>query len=324
MIKIEPLQNHHLESLLALFNEETKQTSFLYKPLTLETFKDKFFPHQADNYDVLSFIILDDQLPLGFISGVTYPSRQKAYLTMVVVAASSRRQKLGTQLFHHFQDSVQKIEPSVKTIDIVFFNPIQFEWLIPDTNNHDHPNTPGVDTENQALPFFESLGFTVFAKQNSYYHSILNYTYSEDIQKRMANLKQEGIGFSLYDEHVHHGFNTFFQELNNDVWEKDLLLAATRKQPILIAHHNQKVIGFAGPLAVQPSLRGYFNGIGVSNEYRGKGVGKVLFSSLCFHLSQLGAHYMSLFTGETNPARKIYENEGFQIVRSWNNLRKEY
>lgn len=323
MIKIEALQNHHLESLQTLFNEETKQTSFVYKPLPLETFKNKFIPHQADGYDVLSFTILDNQLPVGFISGVTYPSRQKAYLTMVVIAASYRRQKLGSQLFRHFQDTICKKEPSMTTIDIVFFNPIQLEWLIPNTANHDHPNSPGVDTKSKAFSFFESLGFTVFAKQNSYYHSILNYTYTEDIQKRLENLRKEGIGFTLYDEHVHHGFKAFFQNLNNDVWEKDLLQAATLKQPILIAHHKQKVIGFAGPLAVQPSLRGYFNGIGVSSDYRGKGVGKVLFSSLCYHLSQLGAHYMSLFTGETNPARKIYENEGFQIVRSWNNLRKE-
>lgn len=32
---------------------------------------------------------------------------------------------------------------------------------------------------------------------------------------------------------------------------------------------------------------------------------------------------MSLYTGDTNPARHIYESSGFKIVRTWANMRKE-
>ena len=86
---------------------------------------------------------------------------------------------------------------------------------------------------------------------------------------------------------------------------------------------NGLVIGFSGPLKVQKSMRGYFTGIGIHSEYRGYGAGSVLFSALCKHLKDLGAHYMTLFTGENNPARHIYEREGFQIVRSWADMRKD-
>ena len=37
----------------------------------------------------------------------------------------------------------------------------------------------------------------------------------------------------------------------------------------------------------------------------------------------MGAGFMTLFTGETNPARNIYEAAGFSIVRSWTDMRRE-
>ena len=82
-------------------------------------------------------------------------------------------------------------------------------------------------------------------------------------------------------------------------------------------------MGFTGPLAVQPSGRGYFTGIAVHPDCRGGGAGKVLFSSLCESLRDMGAGYMTLFTGEANPARNIYEAAGFRIVRTWADMRKE-
>ena len=39
-------------------------------------------------------------------------------------------------------------------------------------------------------------------------------------------------------------------------------------------------------------------------------------------LKEQGASFMSLYTGEDNPARNIYEAAGFKIVRSWADMRK--
>ena len=41
-------------------------------------------------------------------------------------------------------------------------------------------------------------------------------------------------------------------------------------------------------------------------------------------LKERGARFMSLFTGETNRARSIYESAGFRIVKSWACMRKTY
>lgn len=49
--------------------------------------------------------------------------------------------------------------------------------------------------------------------------------------------------------------------------------------PVIIAEHNGKAVGFTGPIHVQESGRGYFAGIGVHSEYRKYGLGKALFST---------------------------------------------
>jgi len=74
---------------------------------------------------------------------------------------------------------------------------------------------------------------------------------------------------------------------------------------------------------VQPSGRGFFLGIGIHSDYRGVGAGKALFAALCKGLKGIGASFMTLFTGEENPARNIYEAAGFKIVKSWVVMRKE-
>jgi GNAT superfamily N-acetyltransferase len=171
--------------------------------------------------------------------------------------------------------------------------------------------------------FFKKHGYIEFAKQNSYYRNIERYTYSHLIEELIQSLKKNKIEISLYDQEKHHGFQELFDDLKNSYWQTEITQAVQDKKPVLVASHDGKIIGFTGPLRVQPSLRGYFAGIGVHQEYRGLGVGKVLFAALCKELSRLGAHYMSLFTGENNQARKIYERENFVIVRSWANMRKD-
>ena len=39
-------------------------------------------------------------------------------------------------------------------------------------------------------------------------------------------------------------------------------------------------------------------------------------------LKAMGASFMTLFTGENNPARNIYEAAGFTVVRTWADMRK--
>ena len=63
-------------------------------------------------------------------------------------------------------------------------------------------------------------------------------------------------------------------------------------------------------------------GIGVDPAHRGHGLGKLLFCKLCAALRDEGAAFMTLFTGENNPARNIYEAAGMRVVRCFSCMRK--
>lgn len=319
---IRALQPTDLKPLYDFWHQQINLQKLLYKPMDENTFQSKFYNNDLEKRIVTYLALRDDHI-IGCISGVIYPERNKTYLSMILVSQNHQHQSIASTLLNVFEQNVKDAPKAPKTIDIVFFNPIQFEWLIPNTPSHDHPNTPGVDIESDAFHFFQKRGYVQFAKQNSYYRSIEHYVYTDELQEDISLLKQKNIETTLYQQGVHNGFDELFEDLNNPHWRTEILSAVSNDQPVVIAHHQGRIIGFTGPLRVQHSLRGYFAGIGVHSEYRGYGIGKVLFSTLCLELSRLGATYMSLFTGETNPARKIYEKEHFEIVRSWANLRKE-
>ena len=321
-MSIKYMTNKDVDACLYLWKSLIKSGELLYKPLSKDEFVSKFL-QSNEQYEIKSYIYEDNNKIIGFASGVIVNKRNKAYITTIVVDPNYRRNSIGKQLLKAFETDVISNDIVIETIDMVFFNPVQFEWTVPDTNQHDHPNAPGVDAGSSGYKFLTSLGYTQFAKQNSYYRNIETYTYSDDMLSSIKHLEDNDITITFYDKEKHHGFTELFDNLNSIDWKKELTKAANNNQPILIAEHKGLVIGFTGPLRCQKSLRGFFSGIGVHSEYRGYGVGKVLFSSLCLELINLGAHYMTLFTGENNSARRIYEKEDFKIVRSWANMRKD-
>ena len=131
---------------------------------------------------------------------------------------------------------------------------------------------------------------------------------------------------TYYDRTKHTGLAELFDDLNNPGWKQAVLANDAKGEearPLLVAvHQGRTVCGYTGPLSVSPEGRGCFHGIGVHHAYRQHGAGKVLFSTLCMALREQGASFMSLYTGEDNPARNIYEAAGFKIVRSWAGMRK--
>src|SRR5690606_33552040 len=91
--------------------------------------------------------------------------------------------------------------------------------------------------------------------------------------------------------------------------------------PIVTALHNNKAIGFAGPMHISDDKRGIFYGIELNSEHRGLGLGKALFHILVDSLKNMDAEYMTLFTGRTNPARNIYMDAGFKLMHSFSTLK---
>ncbi len=308
---------------LHLWNTCSNEPDFLYKSLDEKTFRTKFMS-KNDVYETHTFVTYNNNDILGFVSGVHMIDNPTAYITFSLVRHDLRLQGIGSSLVKTLENCLSAPQKDTKRIDIIFFNPINLEWILPYTNIHDHPNAPGVDKSSAAYPFFQALGYIDFACQNSYYRDITTYQYSDKILNKIDDLKTNDIIITLFNHDKHHGYEELLNDLNSPFWKKEITDTLVNNSfPVLIAEKNGLVIGFAGPLKVQKSLRGYFTGIGIHSGYRGYGAGSVLFSNLCMHLKLIGSHYMTLFTGENNPARNIYEREGFKIVRSWANMRKE-
>lgn len=183
-----------------------------------------------------------------------------------------------------------------------------------------------MDVKSDSDLFFKNNGYRDIVYQNSYYRLLRDLHYSDEAHQRLEKLNQSDIHITSYHPTRHTGWDELFSNLNHPIWKSTIeenLASEDGGDPILIVEHEGQICGFEGPLSIEESRRGSFCGIGIRSDYRQSGAGKVLFSTLCKGLKELGAEYMTLFTGENNPARYIYESADFKIVRTWSDMRKE-
>lgn len=316
-----PLTRENASVACSLFNSSVTAGEMLYKPFQEKDFADFFLSAADTRQHQVCFLAGNGS---AFASGCWVDGEKKAYITMVLVRQDCRNRGLGRRILGELERALAR-ESGAFAFEIIFFNPMNLEWIIPKSGHHDHPNAPGVDIAGNGYLFFKNCGYRDFAYQNSYYLNLADYRMPDEIAGRAASLARDGITVTAFDATKHTGMEALLDNLGNDLWKREIMGEIRRPagaHPILIAEQNGTVCGFTGPLYVQPSGRGYFAGIGVHSAYRGRGIAKVLFNKLCNSQRQMGAKFMSLFTGENNPARNIYEAAGFRIVRTWADMRK--
>lgn len=315
---IKMLTKNEINRARDLFNK-IAYGELVYKKLDEECFLKKFI-NEEKNIQKINLTAVDDDKIVGFANGCYKTDTNTGYVTFVAIEKEYRNKGIGRNLLKELHDELYDISQNLlKKFDIIFFNPINLEWCVPHTDGHDHPNSPGVDVSCDGYLFLKNCGYRDTVYQNSFYQTLENFEFSQNIKERLEKLKQDNITITYFDKEKHFGLDELFDDLGNEQW-REIIMGNLKNQdcyPVLIAQHNNKAIGFTGPLYVQESKRGYFAGIGIHSEYRKFGLGKALFSSLCMSLKDLGADYMTLFTGETNPARNIYESAGFKIVKTW-------
>lgn len=306
-----------------LYDYEVKKGNILHEPLSLDEFRNKLSA-QGGQKDFTTVLVAEEE-GKAFACGCVDLKSGKCFVNLVMVREEERHKGMGTAVLRKLEELLA-VQGNRNSIEISFFNPVTFSWRIADKEGVTHPNTPGVDVASDAYLFFKNCGYRDFAIQNSYYLSLQQYRYPPDMEKHKRKLEAEGILFVAYDNTIHHGMEEMLKRLENPLWEKELSeeppLSKGGRQILVPVYENQ-VCGFTGPLDVERSGRGYFAGIAVDPSFRGKGLAKVLFCTLCDSLKTMGADYMTLFTGENNPARNIYEAAGFSIVRTWADMRKD-
>lgn len=310
--------SEHVKECVDVWNSYAESGEVVFKPLTEERFRSLFCSPQG--YEQTSVALEDEKGLVAYGFANFAKEAVVAYITYIGVRKDAQRRGWGERILRLLEQRLKEANGSLQKIELVFYNPCQLSWYIPNAAPHDHPGVPGVDMDSAAYRFFAKNGYADYAIQNAYYLPLDKYEYPADIASRMAALKEQGIDICYYDKDKNYGFPEFFDNIKNEGWRKQVL--AQLDKDIVIASDGGKVVGYTGPLAVSKEGRGTFCGIGVHTEYRQHGIGKILFASLCKGLSERGAGYMSLFTGTTNPARKIYEGAGFKIVRTFADMRK--
>lgn len=292
----------------------------------------------ASKATVADWFAGDDRITVGFYhrdclvglaSGVIASTRGTGFLSYICVDPAHRRAGLATRLMDELESLLLSAD-GVGKLEAVFHNPVHLPWFIPGGNGDYHPCLPGVDKASTLYLLLKNRGWRDYAHQNAYYRRMSTYEDRPEIAEALARLRADGIDLTFYNSAVHYGLVELFDNINNPGWKAHVMAHTDR--PIVVAVDKNAldsdgralVVGYTGPLSQDGTpARGNFCGIGTRTDYRGRGIGKQVFCAMCRAHRAAGAEFMSLYTGEDNPARNIYESAGFQVVRSFADMRKE-
>jgi hypothetical protein len=257
--------------------------------------------------DKLCFYAYEDDLLVGFISMSLVEKT-----CFVSLLYGSDQTKIG--LLKHAEEELRKND--IKELWFHFFNPVKIAWVL--EPGITHPGIQGVELDSPTHKMLLEYGFVENSVQETYYLNLK--VFDDSLTKQLANAS----AIDFYNPLMHKGFTEFINELESDSWAKELSQNQSLKTPLrlLVALEEGVVKGFAGPIKLGKNNRGYFAGIMISKDMRGKKLGTALFFRLCSELKHLGAEYMTFFTGSNNPARFIYLKARCRVVKRFVTLKK--
>lgn len=308
--------------LRGIYNSLINSDSLLYRPLEKEEFERIFL---MDGTLTLC-AVNEREEAVGFLSARLPNADGVSYLTYFGVLPQYRRRGCASALLDE-AERILRDEYSAERIDIVFHNPAHLPWIIPGSRDG-HPCAPGIKSDSSAASLLLQRGYTEWCAQISYYSSLDGYKILDGQAERLSALADDGISITYYDSTRHRGLDELFDAIRNPGWKKTVL--AHLDQPIVVAVDEKKdglVIGYTGPLSQVREgfgIRGNFCGIGTHPDYRGRGIATLIFCEMCRHHAEHGATFMSLYTGESNLARRVYEYAGCRGVVRWSNLRLKF
>lgn len=325
-MEIKKFTGDMLADVLALWNENVVPYS-VYAPLTEKVFQEKFLNNPYVSAEGLVTVFDGDKL-IGFGNAV-YNNQDKpaaatpGYITCVAVHKQYWRKDIGTKILYYLEDY---LKGNGKTyVRNLFFNPVKLEWHVPGYKNHEHPNAPAIPFNSPFYFLLLANGYNVNGQEDAYHVDLENYELPEAVIRRMKTNEEDGYTVTVYDPGKHYGFNELFQALNNEDWRRliEENLKCKNPRPVIIAQKDGEILGFTGPVFTQPTGRANLVGLGVHPKAQRRGLGKSLFCMLCSESKRIGARFMTLHTGATNPAREIYLYAGMKVVQSFAIMRKE-
>ncbi|MCL6460234.1 MAG: GNAT family N-acetyltransferase [Gorillibacterium sp.] len=320
---IKTWDNQYVNEVITLWNKEAMQDG--YKELTEKSFRDIFLANPYFDHET-AFVLLEsgqvkgfacgctgDDLPLGTVAG---------YITCIVLSSDCKTNENYRLMLNKLEHRFQHL--GKKQADILFFNPMLLPWYIPGTPKHEHNNAPGVPLDSTLYPFLLSQGYIDRSRECALYLNLAQFSIPEDIIAKEEKAATEGYRVELFNPERYSGVEQMLTGFDNLLWQREIPKYTANRVPMVIAAYERKVVGFAGPVIRQDNGRAFFTGIGVHPDHEGHGLGSVLFFKLCEAFQSIQTEYMSLFTGQNNPAIRIYEKAGFQRVKEFAVMRREF
>ena len=295
-LNIRTFTNQDAEKILQLWNSAHPQYPLTKESMAKKLFLDVNFLAEnllivEENQEILAFAYVPHHLSSNDTTG---------YITYFSVAPSQNFEEVGSLLLQaceqHHKDGNRL---TVSTAYAPLYHLQGF------SESGDAPY----------LTLFQRFGY---CEEKSYSRKIDLSTYSlpEYFESRKQKLAEEGI----YVGPLPYNLLTDFVSPNNAFshgnwsWEYRTRLAHnTDLSRARVAVHNGVIIG--GCIFGDPnSDNGRFGPFGMSEEYRGKGIGSLLFADCLNEMKKQGVPYAwAQWTPLTGPAATLYDNAGFRM-----------
>lgn len=310
------------DALLSLWN--TAGVKIGFAPQNMERFSELLLSHP--NFSPKYTFVLENAGQVqGFVNGCTGSDIPKGdvrgYVSCLLLADSADNEENTWLLLAALENAFRKAGRSYSAV--TFFNPIRLPWIIPDTQGHQHNNAPGIALDIPLHDRMLRFGYKESTRECAMYLNLDTFQMPEWVAEKAAQMAEKGYHVERYDAACHEGLTEMVDALQNPMWSAEIPAAGKNNMDLLVGLKGNVCAGFTGPVYPEETGRGYFAGLGVAPQFEGNGLGTLLFYRLLEREKQVGAKYMSLFTGEENHARFIYLGAGFRIVRTFGVLLKE-
>lgn len=227
---------------------------------------------------------------------------------------------------HDYLELLQIFESHMKNLGITtiwfsYKSPIKKPFYV--FQNHIHANAQGLSADNPLLSTLVLFGYNMYQSLSTYHLNLSDFILPNVIKDIENTLSESNIKVAFYNKN-HLGIEDFYSRMDNIDFETSIRTNLERQTPndLLVCLKDNHIIGFAGPLSLSNN-RGVFHGIFVLGDYQGLKIGKLLFFKLCDRFKQMNASYVTLFTGDNNPARFLYQQAGFIKLKTFWMLKKE-
>lgn len=319
------IRNYKTEDEAALYSLwNTAGVKQGFAPLSMEKFH-KLLTGHPDFSPEFTFVMEKNNEICGFVNGCTGDHIPKGdvrgYFSCLILSAAEDTAENSRLLLEALEYAFRKAGKTYSAA--TFFNPIRLPWIIPGTKGHQHNNAPGIPLDIPLHDRMLSAGYRESTRECAMYLKLANYKAPSWLPEKTAKMAQEGYTVARYDPARHRGLQEMVDALNNPMWSVEIPEAGKNGMNLLVGLCGTTCAGFTGPVYPEETGRGYFAGLAVAPQYERHGLGTLLFYRLLQEEKKAGSQYMSLFTGENNPARFIYLGAGFRVVRTFGVLLKE-